>query len=395
MRTMDAVLLSGGVGTRLRPLTYDRPKPLLPVANRPMVEHILDRLPDEVDRAILAAGYRVEQIRDWADALDHRVEVVVVEEDEPLGTGGAVKNVEDELRGPFLCFNGDVLSSAPLERMIERRREANARGAIALWEVDEPQHYGVVERDGDRITRFVEKPDPGEAPSSLINAGTYCFGLEVLDMIEPNRKVSLEHEVFPAIVEKGEGLVGVPFDGHWVDCGRPEVYLEAHNILLDGEARLAEGARLEGAVDGWASLGAGARVGPGAVVRDSVLLEEATVREGAKLEAAVVGAGATVGEDARLQGCVVADGETIPEGTEAVDEAFGVDPRRPVGGASVGVSLRHASGAGGPRAPPEAWRARPKRLSVPAGVPASARAGRSGRDRFPGGPGGDREAALG
>lgn len=328
---MDAVILSGGLGTRLRPLTYTRPKPLLPIANRPMLEHLLDGLPEAVDRALLASGYMVDQIRAWGETIDHRVELVVVEEEEPLGTGGAIKNLEHELEGPFVCLNGDVISSAPLARMIEQRREADAIGAIALWRVDEPQHYGVVERDGDRITRFVEKPDPEEAPSNLINAGSYVFDLELLDHIGPG-KISLEHEVFPSVLDQGYRLLGEPFEGHWVDCGRPDVYLEAHELLIDGEAALAPDARLEGDWSRWASLGQSARVDADAHVERAVLFDDARVRTGARVASTILGEGATVGKDASLEGCVVADGEHVEAGGEHEGAAIGVDPERPVGG---------------------------------------------------------------
>lgn len=313
---MEAIILSGGLGTRLRPLTYTRPKPLLPIANRPMLAHLLDRMPEAVDRAVLAAGYRIDDIREWVDANPHRVDVTVVEETEPLGTGGAIKNVAEEITGPFLCFNGDVISSAPLEEMIAKREEHDAMGVIALWEVDEPQHFGVVELDGEQITRFVEKPEPGEAPSSFVNAGTYCFSEDVLDHIEAGRKVSLEHEVFPALLAGGETLVGASFDGHWVDCGRPDVYLDAHEIVLEGETLVGEDAQLDGEVDDWACLGDGARVEAGAQLSRTVLLEGAHVEAGAHLQDTVVGAGARVGKDARLTGTVVADGLTVDAGSE-------------------------------------------------------------------------------
>lgn len=330
--TMEAVILSGGLGTRLRPLTYTRPKPLLPIANQPMLAHLLDRLPDEVDHAILASGYKVDQIRAWAARLDHRVELTVVDEDEPLGTGGAIQNVADHLTGEFLCFNGDVISSAPLERMIQARREADALGAIALWEVDDPTPFGVVDLDGDQIKRFVEKPDPGQAPSNLINAGTYCFSQDVLGFIEAGRKVSLEREVFPAVLEADRTLIGAPFEGYWVDCGRPDVYLKAHEILLDGETALASGARLDGGWAGWAALGRDAVVETGAHVERSVLYDGARVAAGASLVGTILGEGAVVGKDAHLDGCVVADGERIEPGSEHTDEPIGVDPDRPVGG---------------------------------------------------------------
>lgn len=320
---MEAVILSGGLGTRLRPLTYTRPKPLLPVANKPMLEHLLDRLPDEVDRAVLASGYRIDQIRAWAGNLDHRVELVVVDEEEPLGTGGAIANVSEHITGEFLCFNGDVISSAPLEAMIEARREADALGALALWPVEDPSPFGVVAREGRRITRFVEKPEPDQAPSNLINAGTYCFSEAILDHIETGRKVSLEHEVFPDLLEAGETLVGTSFEGHWIDCGRPDVYLDAHEILLEGETLLGDGARLDGEVTDWACLGAGAQVEAGAQLSRTVLLDGAHVEAGARLSDTILGENVRVGKDAVLEGTVVADGLTVDAGAEFTGERVG------------------------------------------------------------------------
>lgn len=320
---MEAVILSGGLGTRLRPLTYTRPKPLLPIANRPMLGHLLDRLPEQVDHAILAAGYRVDDIQAWVDANPHRVDVTVVEEDEPLGTAGAIKNVEDHITGPFLCFNGDVISSAPLTELVETRRQADAMGALALWKVDEPEHFGVVALDGDRITRFVEKPEPEDAPSDYISAGVYCFDEAILDHIEAGRKVSLETEVYPSLLEAGETLLGVPFEGHWIDCGRPDVYLEAHEILLEGETKVGQGARLSGEVTGWACLGDGAEVEAGAHLEDSVLLEDARVEVDARIERSVVGRGARVGKGATLVDTIVADGLTVEPGTRLENERVG------------------------------------------------------------------------
>jgi mannose-1-phosphate guanylyltransferase len=327
---MEAIILSGGLGTRLRPLTYARPKPLLPIANRPMLGHLLDRLPDPVDRAVLAAGYRIDDIRTWVEDNPHRVDVTVVEEEEPLGTGGAIKNVADEITGPFLCFNGDVISSAPLERMIAMREDRDAMGVLALWEVDDPQHFGVVDLDGDRITRFVEKPEPGQAPTNLINAGTYCFSEDVLDHIEAGRKVSLEHEVFGALLDDGETLLGASFEGHWVDCGRPEVYLQAHEVVLEGETMLGEDAVLDGEATDWACLGDGARVEAGARVSRSVLLDGAHVEAGAELVNTVLGEGVRVGKDARLEDTVVADGLTVDAGAELVGERVGGGKNTPL-----------------------------------------------------------------
>lgn len=297
-----------------------------------MIEHLIDRLPETVDRAIVAAGYKIEQIQEWARNLDHRVDVTVVNEEEPLGTGGAIKNVEHKINGPFLCFNGDVLSSAPLKKMIETREKHDALGVISLWEVDDPEHYGVVDMEDNKILRFVEKPDPGTAPSNYINAGTYCFDERILGRIPPNEKVSLEYDVFPKALTDDETFRGVPFTGHWVDTGRPDVYLRAHQLLLDGEAAVHANARMEGAWTTWVSVGPRCTVHKGSMLARSVLLESVTVEPGAQVTDSVIGANTTIGKDASLTRCVVADDQTIPPGAKLEDETIGIDPERPVGG---------------------------------------------------------------
>jgi mannose-1-phosphate guanylyltransferase len=256
-------------------------------------------------------------------------EVVVVEEDEPLGTGGAFKNALPEVTDDtFIGMNGDVITSLDLGAMMEQHRRTGGIGTIALWEVEDPSRYGVVEIDErGRIGNFVEKPEPGTAPSNLINAGVYILRTDILDLVEPGVKTSIEREVYPRVLD--QGLYGHRFSGFWVDAGTPEAYLEAHRELLDRmEDRGWEGAVMDGTahIRGPSLLGPGAvvgadcQVGPyatvgercvigkGARVVNSVLHEGAVVGKGSRLADCILGVDAETGEDEVLEGAVLEDG---------------------------------------------------------------------------------------
>jgi len=328
-KAMEAVILAGGFGTRMRPLTLTRPKPLLPILDQPMIDHIVRWLPDEVDRVILAVNYMADAIREHLADTELGAEVVVVEEDEPLGTGGAFKNALPEVTGDtFIGLNGDVISSLDLGDMMAQHRRTGGIGTIALWEVEDPSRYGVVEMDHRaRIGNFVEKPAPGTAPSNLINAGVYILRSDILDLVEPGVKTSIEREVYPRVLD--QGLYGYRFSGFWVDAGTPEAYLEAHRHLLDRmEERGWDGAVMDttahikgpsllgpGAVVGancqvgpYATVGEGCVIGKDAKVVNCVLLPRAKVDKGARLYNCILGEDAEVGENEVLEGAVLEDG---------------------------------------------------------------------------------------
>lgn len=326
---MEAIILAGGFGTRLRPLTNTRPKPLLPILDQPMIDHIVRWLPNDVDRVILAVNYMADAIREHLADAELGAEVVVVEEEEPLGTGGAFKNALSEVTGDtFIGLNGDVISSLDIDDMMAQHKRTGGIGTIALWEVNDPSRYGVVEMDHRaRIGNFVEKPAPGTAPSNLINAGVYILRSDILDMVEPGVKTSIEREVYPRVLD--QGLYGYRFSGFWVDAGTPEAYLEAHRHLLDRmEERGWEGAVMDatahikgpsllgpGAVVGadchvgpYATVGEDCVIGKGAKVVNCVLLPRAKVDRGASLYNCILGEGAEVGENEVLEGAVLEDG---------------------------------------------------------------------------------------
>lgn len=275
---MKAVILAGGMGTRLRPLTNEIPKPLVPLLGKPLIRYIIDALPDEVDQVLIAVSYRKDDLQRYFEEHDLGLDVVLVEEKEPLGTGGALKNVSPYLDDTFLAFNGDIISSLDLRAFVDFHRRKKGIGALALWRVEDPSAYGVVSMEGERISSFLEKPPPDESPSDMINAGIYIFEQEILDHI-PQGTVSLEKDVFPHILSLG--LYGMVFDGLWVDCGTRESYLEAQRLLIGGRNVYCEGAEVSPLADlKDCTVLPGAKVGDRALIRRSIICPGAEVRAG-------------------------------------------------------------------------------------------------------------------
>lgn len=305
---MDAILLAGGYGTRLRPLTYTRPKPLLPVAGRPMVEWVLDRLPPEVRRVIVAVNWKAQALGSYFATRDvkgkgRRVEFVVVKEDEPLGTAGAIKNCEAHLSSSrFAVLNADIVSAMDLAALAQAHTLHKGVATISLKEVAPADvvHYGVVRPAGAAtpdgaipVAEFVEKPArPELAPSRLINAGAYVLDRSVLELIPRGRLVSLEKEIFPQLMPRG--FWGLPFTGHWIDVGDPQ--------------RLAQASH---ALDPAFKAGPGSRIAPDAHLSASLLGRDCAVRSGARLDNCILGDGVTVDVGVHLKDCVVGDGEFV------------------------------------------------------------------------------------
>jgi mannose-1-phosphate guanylyltransferase len=326
---VDAVILAGGLGTRMRPLTFHRPKPLLPLLGEPMIDRLVRSLPGEVDRVTLAVNYMADAIRDHLEGADLGREVVVVKEAEPLGTGGAFRNALGDSLGDdfFFGLNGDVVASLDLDNMLHAHHAHGGAGTISVWRVEDPSAYGVVEmRPGGRITGFQEKPPRGKARSDLINAGTYVLRADILDSVERGRPCSLEREVFPHVLDRG--LFGHAFEGFWVDAGTPADYLRANRELLASApprpvrptdahptARIVrpslvmEGARLGTGceVGPFAVVGAGCVLGEGARVSESVLLPRVRLGARATVARSVLGEGAEVAAGAVVEDAVVED----------------------------------------------------------------------------------------
>jgi NDP-sugar pyrophosphorylase family protein len=350
---VKAVVLVGGEGTRLRPLTWTTPKQMLLVAEVPMIERVLAHLAAYgVDEAVLSLGYRPDA---FITAFPHGrcagVKLTYAVEPEAMDTAGAIRFAAQyaQIDERFIAVNGDVLTDLDVGELVAFHDERGAEATIHLTRVDDPSRFGVVPTDDDgRVTAFVEKPRPGEAPTNYINAGTYVLEASVLDRIPAGQRVSIERETFPALVEAGT-LYALPDDSYWIDTGTPAQYIQAQldliagrracepapgaterdrgiwtlgPVVIDGEvlppvllgaaAAVEAHARVEFAV-----VGARARVHNGARVERSVLLPGSEVLPDAVIECSVVGALGVVGEGARLSGgSVVADGARVEPGAE-------------------------------------------------------------------------------
>ncbi|HZU74648.1 MAG TPA: NDP-sugar synthase [Acidimicrobiales bacterium] len=332
---MKAVVLVGGEGTRLRPLTYAIPKQMLPVAGVTMIERVLAQLARHgVDEVVLSMGYRPDAfLAAFGDGTAAGVRLTYAVEPEPLDTGGAIAfaaraaGIDDT----FLAVNGDVLSDMDISAVVGFHRGRGAQATIALTPVEDPSAFGVVPTDADgRVEAFIEKPAPGTAPTNLINAGTYVLEPAVLDGIAEGRRVSVERETFPALVELG-ALYAFPADEYWLDTGTPAQYLRANLDIVAGRRPdclppvagahqdstgvwLAAGATRQGAVEGPCLLGAGSVVEEGAAVSSSVLGEGVVVESGAKVSGSVLLDGCRVAQDAAVDGAVIGRGATVGRG---------------------------------------------------------------------------------
>lgn len=323
---MQALVLVGGRGTRLRPLTDTIPKPAVPLVGRPFLGYMIEWLARHgVGEIVLACGFLPDQLREVLGTGEPGGPVLsYVQEPEPLGTAGAIKYAEEHLEDRFLALNGDVLSDLDLSALVRAHEEHDACATLGLYPVDDPSAYGLVRRGpGDAVAEFVEKPDdPERAGTDEINAGTYVLERSVLERIPPGRAVSIEREVFPGLV--GNGLFGLRLEGYWMDIGTPDRYLQASWDVLEGRVETVvetrEDAVLvdpEAEVDASASIGpravisAGCRVEAGAQIRESVLLEGCTVGRGARLERSVLGPEASVEAGAGLSDLVTGTGERV------------------------------------------------------------------------------------
>ena len=307
---MKAVLLVGGKGTRLRPLTYRIPKPLIPLMAKPLMMHVIDSLPEEVDETIVPVGYMREVMERYLEENPPRRKITIVEEQQPMGTGGAVKNVEDYIDGPFLVINGDSISSLDIGAFIGFHRSKKAFASISLWEVDDPTPFGIVNLDANqRIERFQEKPSKKEAFSRLANAGVYALEYEALDHIGKGF-VSMEREVFPNIIDRG--MYGLRFDGYWVDCGTRENLLSAFRTLMrDGvmdESKTAP-----------TIIESGAQVDGAAIGRNSYISSGVSVGRGTSIENSVVYRNAIIGDECTISDSIVDVGMAIPDRSKIID----------------------------------------------------------------------------
>jgi NDP-sugar pyrophosphorylase family protein len=352
---MKAILLAGGKGTRLRPLTIHTPKPIVPIFNRPFLHYQLDLLKQvpEIDEVILSLNYQPRRIEEiFGDGSELGIKIRYVVEPAPLGTAGAVRYAGDNLTESVVVFNGDVLTQIDLGTVIRLHRERQAKATIVLTPVENPAAYGLVETDSSgNVTRFLEKPNPDEITTNNINAGIYVLEPDTFDRIPRDVSWSIERSFFPSLIERRETFVAYVYDGYWIDIGTPEKYSEVHRDIMDGrfaadpfrglggartavaaDARIEEGAAIEGPcfIDEGVSIKAGARVGPYSVIGRQTQLEENAVVEGAiiwpncriskdaEIRNAIVGRSCHVGRNVTLDhGAVLGDKTTLTDFTRA------------------------------------------------------------------------------
>jgi NDP-sugar pyrophosphorylase family protein len=322
---MKAILLAGGKGTRLRPLTIHTPKPIVPIFHRPFLHYQIDllkRVP-EIDEVILSLNYQPRRIEEiFGDGSELGIKIRYVVEPAPLGTGGAIKYAGDNLTESVVVFNGDVLTEIDLAAVIRLHRERKATATIVLTPVENPSAYGLVETDAQgNVQRFIEKPKPEEITTNKINAGIYILEPDTFDRIPSQVAWSVERSYFPSLIERQETFVAYTYDGYWIDIGSPEKYTQVHRDIMDGrfsappfagvapprawvspDARVEDGAIVEGPcfLDEGVLVKAGARIGP-----YSVIGRQTQVEEDAVVEQAILWNNCRIGREASVKGAIV------------------------------------------------------------------------------------------
>jgi mannose-1-phosphate guanylyltransferase len=321
---LQALILAGGEGTRLRPLTSTMPKPVVPLVDRRFISFMLEWLRGHgVDDVILSCGFMAEGVRTvLGDGSALGISLRYVDEPRPLGTGGALKFAEEMLGERFFMLNGDVLTDIDLTAQLRQHEQTGACATLALIAVEDPSAYGLVRRNADgSVKEFVEKPSPDQIDTDLINAGAYILERSVLDTMAPaGTNISIEREVFPTLV--GKGLFGYAANGYWLDIGTPQRYLQATYDILEGNVSteigrqlsasglaILDGARIDGRVVPPALVGADTVVGRGAIVGGRTVL----------------GRGVTIGEDAHVESSVLLDGARVGARTTISSSIIGPD----------------------------------------------------------------------
>jgi mannose-1-phosphate guanylyltransferase len=359
---MQAVVLVGGEGTRLRPLTLSVPKQMLPIVEQPMIERVLGQLARcGVEHAVLSLGYLPDAfVKAYPDGVAAGVALSYAVEPTPLDTAGAIRFAARSagIGESFVVVNGDVLTDMDLAALIAFHETSGAEGTIALHPVPDPSSFGVVDAGASgRVRAFVEKPAPGTAPSNLINAGTYVLEPSVIDRVAEGRRVSIEREIFPAMARAG-CLYARADAGYWLDTGTPEAYLRAHWDLLDSTRPGPPAPRacargdgvwtlgtptVEGAVEGPGLVGDKAFVAAGATVSHAVIGGECVVEAGATVEGSVLLPGATVGAGATVRGSILGHGSRVGDAAEV----------RPLSVLGVGATVAPGAVVSGERVPAE------------------------------------------
>ena len=325
---MKALILAGGVGTRLRPLSCTRPKLLFPVANKPLLDWTLERLAKNgVEEVILAVNYMAQAFIQRYGTTKFGMKILYSREGRPLRTGGPIKKAE-ELIGhdePFLVLNGDILTNMNYANLVKKHKENNAIATIALYKVEDPSRYGIAEMTGkNRVLRFLEKPTRKEAPSSLANAGIYVLNPEIFDYIPSGRPVSIEHETFPKLAGKGK-LFGYSFEELWTDIGELGDYLKANRLWLDNEikkSKIEKSVKMDDDAEianptvlgKNVTVGEKSRIGPYAAIGDNV-----TIGKGVRIENSIVFPGTIVSDFTSVKGAIIGENAIIEKWVKIED----------------------------------------------------------------------------
>ena len=329
---MEAILLVGGQGTRLRPLTISTPKPMLPVAGFPCTSHQIALAASAgIDRIVLGTSYRAEVFEEYFSGQDLGVEIRYAVESEPLGTGGAIRNAAEQLTcgpdDPVVIFNGDVLTGLDISDLVSKWREARADVALYLTRVEDPRAYGLVPTDAaGRVLEFKEKPTtPEEIVTDQINAGCYVFKRSVIDRIPAGQVVSVERETFPELLSTGATVIGVVDDGYWLDLGTPLAFAQGSADLVRGIApspllagRTGDAVIHDSAVvhdtaivSGGTYIGAHVVIGENAIVDASVIYDGVTIGSGARVVRSIVSTNASIGSQSSITDTVIAENASL------------------------------------------------------------------------------------
>jgi mannose-1-phosphate guanylyltransferase len=322
---MKAILLAGGKGTRLRPLTLHTPKPIVPIFDRPFLHYQIDlvRQVPEIDEVVLSLNYQPRRIHEvFGDGRVSGLKISYVVEPSPLGTGGAIRFAAGTTTDSVVVFNGDVMTQVDLTEVLRLHRERKAKATIVLTPVDNPSAYGLVEVDHEgNVKRFLEKPKPEEITSNTINAGIYVLEPDTFDRIPQDTAWSIEKSYFPSLIERAETFVAYVYGGYWIDIGTPEKYIQVHRDIMDRrfvahpfgsqprgsvviapDARVEEGGTIEAPcfIDEGVVVKAGAHVGPYSVIGHHSIIEE-----GAVVDRSIVWPNCRVGRDAEVRHSIV------------------------------------------------------------------------------------------